>query len=332
MARNVEIKARIESVGSMIPRVAAIADGGPVDIEQDDTFFACEAGRLKLRELSATAGELIFYRRVDDRGPKESFYVCSPTSSPRTLRESLALAYGVAGRVQKQRTLFMVGRTRVHLDRVTGLGDFLELEVVLDDGEASEVGANEAATLMARLGIAPAQLIERAYVDLLAQRASSPAGVAGTSAARAPHPRFPVAVHLFLLRGDEVLLLRRCNTGFEDGKLSVVAGHVEPGESATRAAIREAAEEVGVTLAPERLRVVGTMHRNAGRGRVDFFLAYTLDADSGEPANHEPDKCSELVWTPLAKLPEDTIPYVRAGLDGFRRGTWFQEFGWETAG
>ena len=69
-----------------------------------------------------------------------------------------------------------------------------------------------------------------------------------------PHPRFPVAVHVFLLRDDAVLLVRRCNTGFEDGKLSVVAGHVEPGESVTQAALRETSEEVGVTLSPDRLR------------------------------------------------------------------------------
>jgi 8-oxo-dGTP diphosphatase len=65
-----------------------------------------------------------------------------------------------------------------------------------------------------------------------------------------PHPRFPVAVHLLVLRGDDVLLVRRSNTGYEDGRLSVVAGHVEPGESITQAAIREASEEVGVWRCP----------------------------------------------------------------------------------
>jgi len=44
-ARNVEIKARIESVEAMTPRVAGLADQGRVEIEQDDTFFACERGR-----------------------------------------------------------------------------------------------------------------------------------------------------------------------------------------------------------------------------------------------------------------------------------------------
>ncbi|PYN03130.1 MAG: adenylate cyclase [Candidatus Rokuibacteriota bacterium] len=169
MARNIEIKARIESVDAIKPRAAALADQGPIEIQQDDTFFACPRGRLKLRAFSATEGQLIFYRRADQAGPKESFYVIAPTASPDTLRETLALAYGQAGRVRKRRTLYIVGRTRVHLDRVEELGDFLELEVVLADGDAPEPGIAEARELMAALGISPSQLIEGAYVDLLAR-------------------------------------------------------------------------------------------------------------------------------------------------------------------
>jgi predicted adenylyl cyclase CyaB len=168
MARNVEIKAHIESVEILMPRVAAIADQGPIDIFQDDTFFVCHGGRLKLRAFSPDEGELIFYRRANEQGPKESFYLRSPTSAPETLRESLSLAYGQAGRVKKHRTLFLVGRTRVHLDRVAGLGHFIELEVVLEDGEPTEVGVKEAQELMIKLGVESSCLIEHAYVDLLA--------------------------------------------------------------------------------------------------------------------------------------------------------------------
>ena len=168
MPRNIEIKARIESVTALAPRAAALADQAPVEIAQDDTFFRCQAGRLKLRAFSATQGELIFYRRADQQGPKESFYIRSPTTSPDSLREALNLAYGQAGRVVKQRTLFLVGRTRVHLDRVEGLGHFLELEVVLEADEPAQVGIREAHRLMAELGVEPSQLIEGAYVDLLA--------------------------------------------------------------------------------------------------------------------------------------------------------------------
>ena len=167
MSRNIEIKARLTSIEAILPRVAALADQGPIEITQDDTFFICSTGRLKLRMFSLDQGELIFYQRTDQQGPKESFFLRSPTSAPETLRESLSLAYGQAGRVQKHRTLFLAGRTRIHLDRVANLGDFLELEVVLRDPEPSAAGVQEAHELMARLGVEPSQLIEEAYVDLL---------------------------------------------------------------------------------------------------------------------------------------------------------------------
>ena len=170
MSRNVEIKAYIESIDLFARKVAAITDKGPIEIDQDDTFFYCEAGRLKLRAISLEEGELIFYLRANHYGPKESYYLRSPASSPDTLRELMTQAYGQAARVQKHRTLFLVGRTRVHLDNVKFLGHFLEIEVVLDEGEPVDAGVGEARSVMARLGIAPAHLIEGSYVDLLAQQ------------------------------------------------------------------------------------------------------------------------------------------------------------------
>ena len=167
MARNIEIKAFVDDIESLISKAAALATEGPIDILQDDTFFQCSTGRLKLRAFSDNEGELIFYRRADRQGPKESFYLRSPTPTPAVLRESLTLACGVTGRVRKQRTLFMVGRTRIHLDRVEGLGHFIELEVVLDEGEPAAAGEAVARELMRALDIEPARLIEGAYVDLL---------------------------------------------------------------------------------------------------------------------------------------------------------------------
>jgi predicted adenylyl cyclase CyaB len=167
MARNIEIKARIESIELIHPKVAAFASEGPSEIVQDDTFFSCPNGRLKLRTFSESDGQLIFYNRPNVPGPKESFYLISPTTFPASLLETLSLAYGQRGRVRKLRTLFMIGRTRVHLDRVEGLGEFIELEVVLADGEAREAGVAVAHTLLHRLGIGAHQLIEGAYVDLL---------------------------------------------------------------------------------------------------------------------------------------------------------------------
>ena len=171
MPRNIEIKAHIENIEALEHTVAGLATQGPIEIAQDDTFFRCDAGRLKLRAFSATEGELIFYRRADEQGPKESFYIRSPTASPDSLREALTLAYGQAGRVVKRRTLYQLGRTRLHLDRVEGLGDFLEIEVVLLDHEPSETGEREAHALMHRLGISSSSLVAMAYVDLLARAA-----------------------------------------------------------------------------------------------------------------------------------------------------------------
>ena len=116
MSRNIEIKAHIDSVETLTAKVAALADEGPIEIAQDDTFFRCDSGRLKLRAFPNGTGELIYYRRANQLSPKESFYLLSPTSAPDSLRESLSLAYGRVGRVRKHRVLFLIGRTRVHID------------------------------------------------------------------------------------------------------------------------------------------------------------------------------------------------------------------------
>lgn len=167
MARNIEIKARVDDPAALEARVAAIADTGPEEIRQDDTFFACAQGRLKLRQLEPHRGQLIAYSRADAPGPKLSDYSISETTDPDGLRQTLASACGVIGRVRKRRLLYRVGQTRVHLDRVEHLGDFMELEVVLDAGQSADSGTAIAHSLMARLGIDDTRLITGAYLDLL---------------------------------------------------------------------------------------------------------------------------------------------------------------------
>jgi len=167
LARNVEIKARIENLSALLERATAVSDSDPVEISQDDTFFSCANGRLKLRELSPSHGQLIFYQRADARGPKESNYFISNTSEPASLRQTLALSLGVSGRVRKRRRLFLVGNIRVHLDHVEGLGHFVELEVVLTEGESIEAGRVAAHNLMKQLGISEESLLDGAYVDML---------------------------------------------------------------------------------------------------------------------------------------------------------------------
>jgi 8-oxo-dGTP diphosphatase len=134
------------------------------------------------------------------------------------------------------------------------------------------------------------------------------------------------AVHVFLVRGGKVLLLRRFNTGYEDGKYSVVAGHLDGDEEIKIAAIREAREEVGVQIAAGDLQVVGVMHRKSDDERVDFFLVAT--SWSGEVKNMEPERCDRLAWFDVKALPENVIPYVRRALDNYCQGKWFDSFGW----
>jgi adenylate cyclase class IV len=171
MPRNIEIKAQLGAggVAAMLPVAQALADGPPESIAQDDHFFACAQGRLKLRRFASGDAELIFYERADSAGPKLSDYVRVPVPEPSVelLEQALVRAHGSLGRVRKQRWLLRHGRTRIHLDAVAGLGEFLELEVVLNDGEAASQGQREAQTLMQALGIPEAALLEAAYLDLI---------------------------------------------------------------------------------------------------------------------------------------------------------------------
>jgi adenylate cyclase class IV len=170
MARNVEIKARLDgSIESLLPRARALADGPEVLIEQDDTFFTCAHGRLKLREFGDGTGELIHYQRADTVGPKLSDYVRASTADPAALREALTRAHGVIGRVRKTRWLLMVGQTRIHLDRVHSLGDFMEIEVVLRSEQSASDGEAIAERLMSALGVARERRLAGAYLDLLAR-------------------------------------------------------------------------------------------------------------------------------------------------------------------
>lgn len=167
MPRNIEIKARIASVEAVLPRARLLADGEAELIAQDDTFFTVPRGRLKLREFADGSAELIHYHRPDHGDARASDYVRVPAPDPTALREALARACGVAGRVRKQRWLLLAGATRIHLDRVDGLGDFMELEVVLADGQSDAEGTAAAEALMQALGLAGAERVAGAYLDLL---------------------------------------------------------------------------------------------------------------------------------------------------------------------
>ena len=171
MARNIEIKARVENPATLRDRVEAIADSGPITIQQEDVFFECSSGRLKLRKFPDGSAELIQYHRPDSVAPSSSDYIKVEVSDAIAMEEALSRAFGVRGVVRKERKLYMVDRTRIHLDRVAGLGNFVELEVVLAEGESDEEATAEADRLVDSLGITTTDLVQQAYIDLLEQTA-----------------------------------------------------------------------------------------------------------------------------------------------------------------
>ncbi|UCG52925.1 MAG: class IV adenylate cyclase [Candidatus Latescibacterota bacterium] len=167
MRRNIEIKARVANLATLVRRVRSIADEGPTIIDQEDTFFHSPRGRLKLRKFSESKGELIYYDRPDLVEPAECRYLRSMTSTPDELLHILSSSLGVRGIVRKRRTLYCVGHTRIHLDAVEALGQYVELEVVLSPDQDAAYGVRVAQDLIEKLGIAKTELVDKAYIDLL---------------------------------------------------------------------------------------------------------------------------------------------------------------------
>jgi len=167
MARNIEIKAQVSDLDAVRASARSLALNPAEILQQTDTFFAVSRGRLKVREFSDGTGELISYERPDDRDPKESVYQRYASRNARALLETLGKALPVRGIVVKRREVFLVGRTRIHLDQVQGLGAFVELEVVLSDGESAEDGKDVARDLCRKLDVPETGLLAQAYIDLL---------------------------------------------------------------------------------------------------------------------------------------------------------------------
>ncbi|XP_019753254.1 uncharacterized protein LOC109532695 isoform X2 [Hippocampus comes] len=167
MQSNVEIKAKVSQPLEFAKMASQLSQSEGTVIRQHDTFFNCRRGRLKLRDFMDGSGQLIFYERPDTDGPKLSRYSISPTSDPTSLKAVLSDALGVKGEVRKERRLFLIGQTRVHLDAVDGLGHYMELEVVMRPDQMLEDGQQVAKGLMEELGVTKESLVTRAYVDLL---------------------------------------------------------------------------------------------------------------------------------------------------------------------
>lgn len=139
------------------------------------------------------------------------------------------------------------------------------------------------------------------------------------------------ASYLVLIRSNKILLLRRFNTGYEDGNYSFIAGHVEPGESFTQCILREAVEEAGAILTLADLQVAHIMHRKTSEVKYNecidtFFVAKKW---AGDITNQEPHRCDDLSWFELDNLPENIIPYIKQAIDCIKNQIFYSEHGWQ---
>jgi ADP-ribose pyrophosphatase YjhB (NUDIX family) len=133
--------------------------------------------------------------------------------------------------------------------------------------------------------------------------------------------------HLLLFMENKTLLLLRKNTGYEDGKYSVVAGHFEGNETAREAMVREAFEEAGIKIYPKDLVLAHITHRKHLDERVSFF--FTTATWEGAITNMEPKTCADLRWFPIDSMPDNMVPYVRDAIEQSLKGIIYSEFGWK---
>ena len=165
--KNIEIKSPLTDRPGTEERLRSLGAKLEWTRRQIDTFFNSHSGWLKLREVEGCPAELISYRRsVENSGPRESDYNILRIGEACELSSILESSLGILGRVEKRRALWSYRNTRVHLDRVEGLGDFLELETVLADID-SEEGTAESEEVINLLELDRESFISVPYLELL---------------------------------------------------------------------------------------------------------------------------------------------------------------------
>jgi len=142
-------------------------------------------------------------------------------------------------------------------------------------------------------------------------------------------PKVIPTVYLILVKDNKILLSRRFNTGFADGKYSFPAGHLDNDEETFKQAIiREAKEEIGVEIVD--LELVHVMHRKqlepTNERRINLF--FIASKWRGEPKIMEPNKCDDLSWFEIDKLPNNVIPYIKQAIDCLKNKITYSEYGW----
>ncbi|MDR1017911.1 MAG: NUDIX domain-containing protein [Lachnospiraceae bacterium] len=142
--------------------------------------------------------------------------------------------------------------------------------------------------------------------------------------------RLPISVQLLLVKDNKILLQRRYNTGYEDGKYSFVGGHKEENEEVIEAVIREAKEEIGIEIENKDLQVIEILHRKT---EYDEYIDFVIKADrwKGTPEIVEKDKCDQLLWVDKDSIPSNTILFVKEILNDYvnNKINIYKPYGWK---
>lgn len=165
-ARNIELKAHDRDRARSLAACDRIGAEPRGVLSQRDTYFRVQHGRLKLREEEGARPHLIAYERPDGVEARESRYRIVEIDEPEELKAALRGALGVWAVVAKERRLFLWRGVRVHLDRVDGLGDFIEFEAVADAGSDLSREQARVVSLRRAFEIDEADLIAGSYCDM----------------------------------------------------------------------------------------------------------------------------------------------------------------------
>lgn len=164
--RNIEIKARIDDLDAARTTAEQLATDRVGILQQVDTYFRCQAGRLKLREITGQPSELIWYERPDLAGPRESRYGRVLVENAPQVKEDLQRLLGISKVVEKRREVYLYHNVRIHLDDVRGVGRFLEFEAVIDGQNDERTGRARVEVLCERFTLSPSDFIARSYADM----------------------------------------------------------------------------------------------------------------------------------------------------------------------